>query len=166
MPHSRLSLIAAVSENRVIGANNTLPWHLPDDLKRFRSLTTGHAVIMGRRNYESIGKPLPQRKNIVLTRDPHYHASGCIVVHSLTDALAAAGDDPEVFIIGGAELYRQTLGMADRIYLTRVHAHVSGDTFFPEFDAMEWRETSREDRPPDDRHPHPYSFLTLDRIRA
>jgi dihydrofolate reductase len=159
----RVSLIAAMAENRVIGVNNTLPWHLPDDLKRFRRLTTGHAVIMGRKNYESIGKPLPQRRNVVVTRRADFQAPGCVVVHSVEEALAAAGDDPEVFVIGGAEIYREMLARADRLYLTLVHAHIAGDTLFPEFDLREWRETARERQEPDDRHRYACSYITYER---
>lgn len=159
----RISLIAAMAENRVIGVNNALPWRLPADLRHFRQLTTGHHVIMGRRNYESIGKPLPERTNIVITRNPAYHAPGCRVKHSLADALRDSGDDPEVFVIGGAEIYRQAIEHADRIYLTLVHADIRGDTFFPEFDMREWRETSRTRHEADEKNPHAYSFMTYDR---
>lgn len=159
---TRVSLIAAMAENRVIGINNRLPWHLPDDLKRFRLLTTGHTVIMGRKNYESIGKPLPQRRNIVVSRRPDYQAPGCLVVHTLDEALASASVDSEVFVIGGADIYRQTMAIADRLYLTLVHAHVDGDTFFPEFDSDQWQETSRERHEPDERHCYARSFITYD----
>ncbi len=152
-----------MAENRVIGVNNTLPWRLPADLRHFRQLTTGHHVIMGRRNYESIGKPLPDRTNIVITRNPAYQAPGCRVKHSLVDALQNTQDDPEVFIIGGAEIYRQAIAGADRIYLTLVHADISGDTFFPEFDAREWRETGRARHEADEKNPYAYSFVTYDR---
>jgi dihydrofolate reductase len=159
----RVSLIAAMAENRVIGVNNTLPWRLPADLRHFRLITTGHHVIMGRRNYESIGKPLPNRTNIVVTRNPSYRAPGCLVKHSFEDALAAAADDPEIFVIGGAEIYRQALGHADRLYLTLVHAQVQGDTYFPQFDEMHWQEVSRERHEPDEKNPHACTFLVYDR---
>lgn len=162
---SRLSLIAAVAQNRVIGVHNTLPWHLPADLKHFRRLTSGHPILMGRRNYESIGRPLPERDNIVITRQPDYRAPGCRVVHSLEAALAAASGAPEIFVIGGAELYAQTLARADRLYLTWVHAEIAGDTFFPEFDLHDWHENARERHEADERHAHPYSFVVLDRAR-
>ena len=158
-----ISIIVAMAENRVIGVNNTLPWRLPADLRHFRHVTTGHHVIMGRRNYESIGRPLPDRTNIVITRNPAYQAPGCRVKHSLADALRDIQDDPEVFIIGGAEIYRQAIGGADRIYLTLVHADISGDTFFPEFDVREWRETSRARHEADEKNPYAYSFVTYDR---
>lgn len=160
-----ISLIAALAENRVIGINNALPWRLPNDLRHFRRLTTGHAVVMGRKNYESIGKPLPDRTNIVVTRNPRYLAPGCIVVHSLAEAIAAAGADPEIFVIGGAEIYTQALPIAQRMYLTLVHAEVRGDAWFPAFDWDAWRITSREDHAPDAHHAHAYSFLTLERAQ-
>ena len=164
MTHAvRVSLIAAMAENRVIGVNNTLPWRLPADLKHFRRLTTGHHVIMGRRNYESIGKPLPDRTNIVVTRNPSYCAPGCLVKHSFEDALASAQNDPEVFVIGGAEIYRQALEHADRMYLTLVHAHIPGDTYFPPFDQSHWQEVSRERHEPDEKNPHACTFLVYDR---
>jgi dihydrofolate reductase len=152
-----------MAENRVIGVNNTLPWRLPADLRHFRQLTTGHHVIMGRRNYESIGKPLPDRTNIVVTRNPEYRAPGCEVRHSLADALQDIHGDPEVFVIGGAEIYRQSMGDADRIYLTLVHADISGDTFFPEFDVREWNEISLTRHEADEKNPYAYSFITYDR---
>jgi dihydrofolate reductase len=161
-----ISIIAAMATNRVIGAANRLPWHLPNDLRHFRLTTTGHAVIMGRKNYESIGKPLPGRTNIVVTRNPRFTAPGCLVAHSLAEAIAAAGADDEVFVIGGAQLYAQALPLARRMYLTLVHADVAGDTHFPPFDWQAWRIVSREDHEADDRHPYPYSFLTLERIAS
>ena len=159
----RVSLIAAMAENRVIGVNNTLPWRLPADLRHFRRVTTGHHVIMGRRNYESIGKPLPDRTNIVVTRNPSYRAPGCLVKHSIEDALAAAQNDPEVFVIGGAEIYRQALDRADRLYLTLVHAQIEGDTYFPPVDEKQWQEISRERHEPDEMNPHACTFLVYDR---
>jgi dihydrofolate reductase len=158
-----LSIIAALSENRAIGVGNRLPWHLPDDLRHFKRLTLGHPVIMGRRNYESIGKPLRDRLNIVVTRQPGYQAPGCVVVHSLEEALVAARGHPEVFVIGGAEIYTQALPRVQRLYLTLVHATIPGDTYFPDFDRSEWREVERERHEPDARHPYAYSFVTLER---
>jgi dihydrofolate reductase len=159
----RVSLIAAVAENGVIGRNNDLPWRLPADLRRFRRLTLGHPVLLGRRNYESIGRPLPGRTNIVLTRRAGYAAPGCTVVHSLDEALAAAAGADEVFVAGGAEIYAQALERAQRFYLTRVHAEVPGDTRFPEVDWSRWRETARERHEPDAEHAYAYSFITLER---
>ncbi len=160
-----ISIIAALAENRIIGVNNTLPWRLPNDLKHFRRLTTGHAIIMGRKNYESIGKPLPGRTNIVVTRNRDYRAGGCLIAYSVNEALALARDDSEIFIIGGADIFRETLARTDRLYLTRVHAEVPGDIYFPAFDAGEWREISRERHEPDERHAYAYSFVVLERIK-
>ncbi|UCH53913.1 MAG: dihydrofolate reductase [Pseudomonadota bacterium] len=155
-----------MAQNRVIGIKNGLPWHLPNDLKHFRRITTGHPIIMGRKNFESIGKPLPQRTNIVVTRDRNYSAPGCIVVHSLAEALAAAEPASEAFIIGGAQIYEQALPTAKRMHLTLVHADVSGDTRFPDFVWSDWRIVDREDHNIDDRHGQAYSFLTMERITA
>lgn len=161
----RVSLIAAVAENGVIGRDGALPWHLPDDLKRFRALTTGHHVVMGRRTHESIGRALPGRANLVLSRDPGYRAVGCRVVRSLDEALdvARAAGDEEAFVIGGAAVYASALAVADRIYLTRVAAHLEGDVRFPDFDAAVWHERSRERHAADDRHAHPFALCVLDR---
>jgi dihydrofolate reductase len=160
----RVSLIAAMAENRVIGIHNTLPWRLPADLRHFRQLTTGHHVIMGRLNYESIGKPLPDRHNIVLTRNPSYRAPGCQIKNSLGEALQDIQNDPEIFIIGGAEIYRQAIGLADRIYLTLVHAEINGDTYFPKFDRRDWKEITRTRNEADERNPYAHSFVTYDRL--
>ncbi len=160
-----ISIIAALAENRVIGVNNTLPWRLPNDLKHFRRLTTGHAIVMGRKNYESIGKPLPERTNIVVTRNRDYRASGCLIAHSLDDALALAKNDPEIFVIGGAEIYREALPRTDKLYLTQVHAAVDGDTFFPEINPAGWKETARERHAADEKHAYAYSFVVLERVR-
>jgi dihydrofolate reductase len=159
----RLSLIAAVAANGVIGHNNRIPWRLPADLRWFKSVTLGSPIIMGRKTYESIGKPLPGRHNIVVTRDVTYQAPGCTVVHSLAEALTAADGADEVFIIGGAELYAQTLPIADRFYLTEVDAAVAGDTFFPAWDRSQWRELARESHAADDKNPYAYTFVTLAR---
>jgi dihydrofolate reductase len=159
----RVSLIAAVAENGVIGNNNALPWRLPADLKHFRELTTGNPIIMGRRNYESIGAALPERTNIVVTRRPEFLASGCLIVNSLENAFAACNDARDVFIIGGAEIYAQTIGRSDRLFLTRVHAAVPGDTLFPDIDWSPWREVARERHTSDARHAYEYSFVTYER---
>lgn len=159
----RVSVIAAIAENRVIGNRNALPWRLPADLRHFRELTTGHAVIMGRRNYESIGRPLARRTNIVVTRRRDFDAPGCIVVNSLEDAFAACNGAEEVFVIGGAEIYAQAMHRTTRLCLTLVHAAVAGDTFFPPLDWSAWRETTRERHEPDADHAHPYSFVTFER---
>lgn len=139
-----LSLIAAMARNRAIGRDNRLPWHLPDDLKRFRRLTMGAPVIMGRKTYDSIGRPLPGRRNIVVTRQPDAAWSGCTVAHSLDEAIALARDAEEQFVMGGAELYRLALPRADRLYLTLIDADCAGDAYFPEIDMSAWRERERE----------------------
>ena len=158
-----ISLICAVSRNGVIGLGGRLPWKLPNDLKRFKALTMGHPVIMGRKTFESLRKPLPGRTNIVVTHQSGYRADGCQVVGSIEEALQACQQEPEVFVIGGANVYAQALPLAHRIYLTEVHAHVQGDTRMPAFDRAAWRETVREDHPADPSHPYPYSFLTLEK---
>lgn len=140
-----VSLIAAMARNRVIGRDNALPWHIPADLRRFRDLTLGHTVIMGRKTYESIGKPLPGRRTVVVTRQEGYAVPGCIVVHSLEAALAAADCADEVFICGGGELYAEALPLAERIYLTVVSLEVAGDAVFPELPPGTFVETGREE---------------------
>lgn len=151
-----------MGENRVIGADNRMPWHLSADLKRFRQITMGKPLIMGRRTHESIGRPLPGRKNIVLTSERRYAAPGCAVVHTLADALSEADAD-EVMIIGGASLYEALLPKADRLYLTLIHREFAGDVFFPEFEWNEWREVDRLDVGEDPDSGLSYSFLALER---
>lgn len=141
---SQLSIIVAVANNRVIGLHNTLPWHLPEDLKRFKVLTMGHHIIMGRKTYESLGRLLPGRTTVIVTRNQHYQVDGAIVVHSLKQALEACQNDTEVFLIGGAELFEISLKVADKIYLTEIHAEFDGDAFLPVFDLACWQEVSRE----------------------
>lgn len=141
---SELSIIVAVATNSVIGLNNTLPWHLPEDLKRFKALTMGHHIIMGRKTYESLGRLLPGRTTVIVTRNLHYAVDGAVVVNSLEDALDASKNDNEVFLIGGAELYSLGLKYADRLYITEVHAEYTGDAYFPTIDYSNWRESSRE----------------------
>lgn len=158
-----LSIIAALSRNRVIGKDNQLPWRLPADLKHFKSVTLGKPVIMGRKTFESIGKPLPGRDNIVVTRDPKFHADGISVAHSLDDALAQAHDVPEIMLIGGAQLYAESLARAQRLYLTLIHADVDGDAHFPDYDPADWRETAREDHAADENNHYSYSFQILER---
>ena len=158
-----LSLIVACDENRLIGRGGGLPWRLPNDLKHFKALTLGKTVLMGRKTWDSLGRPLPQRDNWVLTRDAAFAAPGARVFTALDQALAAhpAG---ELMVIGGAELYRQTLPQAQRLYLTRVHTREQGDTWFPAYDTARFHETAREDHPADERHAYPYSFVTLERL--
>ena len=161
----RISLIVAADREGIIGRNGTLPWHLPKDLKRFRELTTGHPVIMGRKTHESIGRPLPNRTNIVLSRDANLEISGCVVCADLEAAFdeARASEDTEAFVIGGARVYQAALPHAARIYLTRVDATVSGDVRFPTIDPDTWRETDREEHPADERHEFAFALTVLDR---
>lgn len=160
-----LALVAAMAENRVIGRNNQLPWRLAADLQHFKALTMGKPIVMGRKTHESIGRPLPGRQNIVITRDPVYQAEGCTVVHSVSEALDAAGRDAEVMIMGGAELYRQTIDRADRLYLTLVKAEVDGDVWFPEIDPGQWCEIGRECHVADADNEYDYDFIVMDSIR-
>jgi dihydrofolate reductase len=160
---SPLVLIAALAENHTIGRDGDLPWRLPDDLKRFRKLTLGNTILMGRRTWASLGKPLDGRRNWVLTRDASFVApTGVEVFANLEHALAAEAEG-ELLVIGGAQLYQQTLPLATRLELTRVHAQVEGDTFFPPIDPVEWLETAREEHAADVRHAHAYAFITLQR---
>jgi dihydrofolate reductase len=162
-----ISVIVAMTADRVIGRDNTLPWRLPADLRRFKRLTLGRHLVVGRKTWESIGRPLPGRKMVVVTRQRGFRADGVEVVHSVDDALAVArenGED-EVFIAGGEEIYRQPLARAQRLYLTLVHATVEGDAFFPEYDAAAWTEVEREDRAADEKNPHAFSFVTYEASR-
>jgi dihydrofolate reductase len=159
----KLSIIAAVARNGVIGRDNTLPWRLPADLQHFKKTTTGHAIIMGRKNHEDIGRPLPNRRNIVITRDPDFVAEGCLAAHSLDEALALSAADDEVFVIGGAQIYALALPLANRLYLTEVKADVQGDVRFPHFDRAQWRETFRESHRADERNEYDYDFVILER---
>lgn len=158
-----VSLIAAMAENRVIGCDNRLPWHLPADLRHFKALTIGKPIIMGRKTWESLPGLLPDRPHIVVTRDPDYRAEGCTLAHSIDEAVVAAGDALEVMVVGGAAFYTEMLPQANFIYLTLVHAEIEGDAFFPRYDPAEWEEAEREDYPADDKNPYPYSFITLKR---
>ena len=161
----RIALIVAMAENRVIGRQNQLPWRIPADLKHFKALTMGKPIIMGRKTYESIGRPLPGRDNIVITGDSSYRAEGCRVVHSIDQALQAAGGSEDVMIIGGANLYRQTLKDAERLYLTLVKAQPQGDAWFPNIQPQEWREIKREAHKADESNEYDYDFVVLDRVR-
>jgi dihydrofolate reductase len=157
-----VTLIVAAAAG-VIGRDNAMPWHLPADLAHFKLLTWGKPIVMGRKTFQAIGKPLPGRRNVVVTRDADWSAPGVTVAHSLDEALAVCGDAPEVMVIGGAQLYAAALPRADRIHLTEVHAVIEGDTFFPELAPAEWREVARLEHAPDARNPHAMSFLTLER---
>ena len=142
---SNLSIIVAMSSNRVIGVNNTLPWHLSEDLKHFKSLTTGHTIIMGRKTYESIGRPLPNRRNIVISRNSNTSYEGVEVVYSLEDAFSISTNDKEVFVIGGSNIYEQALSFVDQLYITEIKKSFIGDAFFPEINKQIWIEYSRDD---------------------
>lgn len=157
-----------MTRDRVIGRQNSLPWHLPADMRRFRELTTGHPVIMGRKTFESLGRPLPNRTNIVLTSDRSYTGQGCVTAHSLDQALAIAAHHltfelPEIFVIGGENLYRQTLTRADRLYLTLIETQIDGDAWFPEFAHEAWEVLARETRLADEKNAYGCVFLTLER---
>jgi len=161
----KISMIAAMADNRVIGINNSLPWKLPNDMKWFRQNTLGKPIVMGRKTFESFGaKPLPGRTNIIISRDQNYTAEDCIVVHSIEEAINAADDAAEIMIIGGASFYEQMLPQADRLYLTFVHSKVTGDAWFPEWNKNEWREVEHIEHDADDKNPHAHSFVILERI--
>ena len=160
----KISLIVAAATNNMIGRDGALPWHLSEDLRRFKHLTTGKPLIMGRLTHESIGKPLPDRRNIVVSRRAGLDIAGCEVVASPDDALKLVADADEVMIIGGRQIYEHMLPKADRIYMTRIHASPDGDTFFPELNNEEWQVVEQEDFAADDSRPHSFSFITLDRL--
>jgi dihydrofolate reductase len=161
---TRIAFVLAFDRKKVIGRDGRLPWRLPDDMKHVREVTTGKPLIMGRRTYESIGRPLPKRTNIVLTRDPAFRPEGVIVARTPDEALALAGDAPETIVFGGAEVFRHFLPMAERIYLTEVDADVGGDTYF-DFGEKDWRVVETKAHPADERHAYPFKFMTLERIR-
>ncbi|MFA6523328.1 MAG: dihydrofolate reductase [Candidatus Peribacteraceae bacterium] len=161
-----ISLIVAASKNNVIGVGGRLPWSLPNDLRYFRERTQGKPVIMGRKTFDSIGKPLPNRSNIIVTRQPRLKVQGCIVVHSLDEALKVAEEAlgaKEAFIIGGAEIFKEALPKADRVYLTHVHTVIEGDAFFLPLDSSKWEEVSREEHEEDQRHLYAYTFCVYER---
>ncbi len=162
--HIIISAIVAMGKNRVIGNQNQLPWHLPADLKHFKTITTGHPIIMGRKTYESIGKPLPNRTNIVVTRDPSFRAEGCIIVSSIQKAISEAeqNENKELFIIGGAEIFNASLPLIKRIYLTIIDHPFDGDVFFPELD-VNWKRRSAEEHKKDEQNAYDYTFLMLER---
>lgn len=161
-----ISIIVAMTPENVIGKNNALLWHLPADMKHFRQLTTGHCIVMGRKTFDSIGRPLPNRTNIVITRNQTWQYEGCIIANSLEDALIIAKKEEqnqEIFIIGGGNIYKQALPLADKIYLTIVETEIQGDTFFPEIDLEQWQEISHKKHTKDDKNLFDYSFITLQR---
>ena len=162
----RISLIVAVSTNSVIGARGELPWRLPYDLRRFKRLTMGKPIVMGRLTWDSIGRPLPGRQNIIISRNPEFAAPGCDIAASPEDAIGLAGDAEELMIIGGGHIYRDFFPRASRIYMTQVAASIDGDTSFPELADGEWNETRRESHPADEQHAYAFDFIQLDRIEA
>ncbi len=159
-----LSIMVAMDKNRVIGINNTLPWHLPADLQHFKKTTMGKPIVMGRKTYESIGKPLPGRRNIILTRQSDYQAAGCDIFTDIENLLDNLANESEVMIIGGAEIFKRVLPITQRLYLTLIDHEFAGDTFFPQWHANEWREVASEKHHPDANNPYPYRFVTLDKI--
>lgn len=158
-----LTIIAAAGENNELGKNNDLVWRLPDDFKRFKKLTTGHYIIMGRKTFESFPQPLPNRTHVVITRQENYKKEGIVVVHSLERAIELSEDDPQPFIIGGGEIYKMAMKMADRIELTRVHGTFEADTFFPEINENQWKLTSEVFHDKDEKHNYAFTYLTYDR---
>jgi dihydrofolate reductase len=158
-----ISIVVASAENGAIGKNNSLLWRLPDDLKYFKAITMGKPIVMGRKTYQSIGRPLPGRQNIVVTRHVGFEAQGCTVVTSIDDAIQAAGGATEICVIGGADIYSQILPRVNTVYLTEVHVTIEGDVFFPSLPATQWRETHRHEHAADQRHAHSFSFVTLER---
>lgn len=162
----KLSMIAAMGKGRVIGKDNNMPWHLPADLQHFKKTTLGSPIIMGRKTYDSIGRPLPGRLNIILSRNTKLVIEGCSIVNSLEDAIDLAGktDASEIFITGGAHLYNKFLENTDRLYLTLIDEEFKGDTYFPDYTQFNWKEVTKENYKADDKNPHAYSFVTLDRI--
>ncbi len=161
-----VSLVAAMSENRVIGTHGQLPWRLPEDLKHFKKLTVDRTVIMGRKTFDEIKRPLDNRRNVVITRNHAFQPYGVTVVPSLNEALALAATEAEVFVIGGGDIFRLALPRADRLYLTVIHAQIEGDTFFPEFDKAVWALEEEERHEADEKHAYPFSFRRYQRIRG
>lgn len=158
-----LAIIVAMSQNRTIGINNTLPWRIPADLQRFKQLTMGHHIIMGRKTFDSIGKPLPGRTSVIVSRDRRLSLPGCTVMHSLPEAIAACAQDSKIFIIGGADIYAQTLDIVDTLHITEIQKEVAGDATFPVFDKSLWRETARETHTQKIPEPLAYHYVTYQR---
>lgn len=161
----RKSIIVALDQNNGIGYQNRMPWHLPAELKRFKALTMGHHLIMGRKTFESIGRPLPGRTTIIVTRNQRYQAEGCLVSHSVSEALrlAETRGESEVFICGGETIYRKSIPGANRLYITRIHAKFQTDTFFPDFDVSLWQEIDTDFSPVDEKNPYPFTFSIYER---
>ncbi len=158
-----ITIIAAAGENNALGKDNDLVWHLPDDFSRFKKLTSGHHIIMGRKTFESFPQPLPDRTHVVVTRKENYKKGGVVVVHSLERAIELTKDDPQPFIIGGGEIYKSGIVLADKIELTRVHGTFDADTFFPEIDEDQWKLVGEEYHPKDEKHNYAFTYLTYER---
>ena len=159
-----ITVIAAIGKNGELGKENDLIWYLPNDLKRFKKITSGHHVIMGRKTFESLGKPLPKRTTIIITRNKDYYVEGCITVNSLEEALKAAEPDPNPYVLGGAEIYNQAIKIADTLDLTLVESNFEADVFFPKIDKTIWKEISREHFSADQTHQYDYSFVTYKKV--
>jgi dihydrofolate reductase len=159
-----ISIIAAIGKNGELGKDNDLIWHLPNDLKRFKKVTAGHHVIMGRKTYESLGRPLPNRTNIIITRNTNYTAEGCVIVNSLQEAIEVSKTDENPYILGGAQIYKQALELANTLDLTLVDAALEADAFFPKIDPKIWQEVTREDHFADEKHQYNYSFVTYKKV--
>ncbi|MEN8185819.1 MAG: dihydrofolate reductase [Bacteroidota bacterium] len=159
-----LTIIAAIAENNALGKDNQLIWHLPADLKRFKKVTSGHHVIMGRKTFDSLGKPLPNRTTIIITRKNDYHVEGCLTANSLDEAIELARADKDPYILGGAEIYKQAMAVADKLDLTFIHHKFEADAFFPEIDKSVWKETSRQDYKADEKNKYDYSFVSYEKI--
>ncbi|REJ85183.1 MAG: dihydrofolate reductase [Bacteroidetes bacterium] len=164
MKQALVSVIVALSENNVVGVRNQLPWKLSADLKRVKALTMGHHILMGRKTFESIGKALPGRTNVVITRNEEYRAEGCVMCKSLKEAINHASSDTELFIFGGGEIFQEAIPLADKIYMTRVHTTIQGDTYFPELNPEEWTVTESESFSADEKNEFDYSFITMERV--
>ena len=160
-----ISIIVAITENNIIGRDNGMPWHLPADLKYFRERTTGHHIVMGRKTFESIGggRPLPNRVSIIITKQKDYKANGCLIAHSLEEAIEIAKGQDELFIIEGKQIYDQSLALANKMYITRIHTHIDGDTSFPQYDENQWEMTSYTEREADGKNAYPLSFLVFEK---
>jgi len=160
---STISILVAMAKNRTIGINNTLPWRCPEDLKHFKSLTMGHHMIMGRKTFDSIGRPLPGRTTVLVTRDRNLKVEGCLIAHSLPEAIDACPKDDEIFIVGGADIYTQSLSISQTLYVTEIQQDVEGDAHFPHFDSHEWQETSRDKRTQESPQPLAFHFVTYNK---
>jgi dihydrofolate reductase len=159
-----ISIIVAMDENKVIGKNNQLPWHLPADLAYFKQVTMGHPIIMGRKTHESIGRVLPGRENVILTRNRDYFAEGCTIIHSIDDLVEwEKRQNDEIFVIGGAEIFKQTLPITEKLYITKIHHHFTGDTYFPEYDESDWELIWQQKGVKDEKNPYDYDFVIYER---